>query len=54
MTEYKIPCLEERSREANKSTQEKINDLVKEGNILGAQQLHYQKIMKEREGLIRL
>ena len=33
---------------------EKIEDLVREGNILGAQELYFKDINNQRQGLIRL
>ena len=54
MGKYKPLSLEEMKREASKSTQEKIQDLVREGDILSAQTLYFKDIMKKREGIIGL
>jgi len=52
--EYKIPSINEMAREANETTEKKIEKLVMEGNIIGAQRLYFEKISNERKELIKL
>ena len=46
--------LQDMKAEANKSTEEKIRDMVEERNFIGAQQLYLENICKQRLDLIRL